>query len=169
MPVIHADPRPFVWQGKQPGQGGSFRPNGKLIHVLVGNTQAIPNPNAFETAGNKVLAARLFVGFNVGGKPTWKLPDLVKIVAAVRLKQKRDPDASFIAQKGIFTSHLTGTTIVEDGAQIILINLHNDPLPKFRAQMEHLAEVIAKKLKQELIILELQRAGITLRTIGVQP
>jgi hypothetical protein len=167
MPALRCDPRALHWSFPG-GPAGSFRPNGKLVHVSVHHPDAAPNPRRFEQTG-KMLAARLFVGFNVGGRPKWKIGDVIRIVSRVRGQQDRDPDASFISQKGIYTSRDSGKTVVENGVQIILIDMAGDSLRAFQAQMEELAESVARELKQELVILEIQRAGLNVRTLGIGP
>jgi len=171
MSIIPANPGVFYWQNPSPHgpRAGSFRPQGKLLLVPIDETAAHPNADfAFRTPGKKSIAARFFVGFNVGGRPRWDVDDLVPIVRRVRDKQKQPSDSSFIAQKGIYTSFETKRTVVEKGAQIIVINITGQSAKAFEKDMVELAETIAKDLKQELVILELQRGGITQWTIGVQ-
>jgi hypothetical protein len=115
------------------------------------------------------LAARLIVGFSVGNAPTWTVDDLIPIVRAVRTKQSGDPSASFIMQKGIYQHRDPHRgVVVEDGAQVLIINMSDATPEEFEDQIIELAEVIAKKLDQETIIVEIQRNGITQRVHGVE-
>jgi len=148
-----------------PTHHGSFRPNGKL---LVEGREAIANPALWEGKG-PVWAARLFVGFNVGKKPRWDVDDLVKVVKRVRKRQEQKPDASFVLQKGIYTSSKTGKTVDEKGAQVIVLNTTGASQKAFEKQMVELAEEIARSLKQEEVILEIQRSGLVKKTVGVAP
>src|SRR5262249_44059384 len=116
-----------------------------------------------------VLAARLFVGFNVGDVPTYDVDDLVRIVRSVRDQQGRSPDSSFLVQKGIYTSRTTGRTVEENGAQIIILNLYGATNKEFTEEMVELAEAITRGFHQEEVVLEIQQGGITKKTFGIVP
>jgi hypothetical protein len=160
---IDADIRTAHWVG--PKHHGSFRPNGKL---LVEGREAIANPHTWDAKG-PIWAARLFVGFNVGNKPRWNVDDLMKVVRRVRKKQKRKPDASFVAQKGIYTSSRTGKSVEEKGAQVIILNTEGGTMRAFEAEILELAEEIARALKQEEVVVEIQKGGLVKKTFGVEP
>lgn len=165
MPAIPVNPGPFSWKAPGNDMSGAFRPIGtwKLIGARTNP------PIGFET-DDDVYAVRLFVGFNVGGTPRWALDDLVAVVKRVRAEQKRKPDASFIAQRGIYTSDANGEIVTEDGAQIIIINAPDPiPLSVFRDEMIMLAETIAREFEQELVLIDLQKNGSSIKTIGVTP
>jgi len=169
MPTIPCNPGAYYWANPGRKLAVSFRGNGPLIFVPVHEGfKLVPNPYDFVDS-DAILAARILVGFNVGARKQWKMKDVIGIVQDVRAKQKRKPDASFVAQQGIYTSSVSGKTVVEDGAQIIIVNLDRDPMPKFRKHMERLAETLARRLKQELVLLEIQKAGQTVATIGMKP
>jgi hypothetical protein len=155
------------WAAPKGKAHGSFRPNGKLLVVgpEVANANLAPR---WSTSGG-MWSARIFVGFNVGGKARWDIDDLIKVVKRVRKKQERSPDASFVAQKGIYTSTATGTTVEENGAQVIILNTAGAKAKDFVAEMLALAEEIARALKQEEVIMEIQRAGLVKKTYGVGP
>ncbi len=166
MRVLRADSRTHSWRA--PHGAGSFRPNGKKH--FVGNPSAFAHNASKRWGGaSETLAARIFVGFNVGGEPRWTLGHLIEIVQRVRRLQGHAPDSSFVAQKGIYTSRLSGETITEDGAQVILIDLEGLPLEQFEQEMMVLAGEIAGVLEQEEVILEIQRNGLSIRTFGVGP
>ena len=154
MPIIRANPGIAYWPG------GAFRPNGRLVQV-----GATANPRAFES--RVTWAGRLFVGFNVGATPKYTLDDLVRVVKATRAEH---PDASFVAQKGIYTSVVTpGEVVTEDGGQVIIVNLYGASAREFEEEMVALGESIASALEQELVIVEIQRNGVVKKTIGVTP
>jgi hypothetical protein len=162
MPVIPANLGVLYWSNPRKGWG-SFRPTGE---VMIINPGAHPNP-VERRPGQRTVSARFFVGFNVGSKPTWKVKDIIKIVQQVRSEQGRPADASFIAQKGIYSSGIDRSVVVEDGAQIVIFNFTKDSAAKFTEQMIALGKALRKVLKQERIILETQRAGVTIETIGI--
>jgi hypothetical protein len=165
MRVIPADTRATSWAASG-GRSGSFRPNGKL--TTVGDAALAPNPTSWR-AKSPMLAARLFVGFNVGSKPRWHVDDLIRIVKATRKKQGHPQDASFLLQKGVYTSRQSGKTVTENGSQVVLLNIDGVSLKAFEAEMLALAEGVAEKLKQEEVIVEIQKGGIAVRTFGVVP
>jgi len=152
------------------GAEGHFRPNGKL--ELVTSADMTPNLSTWSAKGSQTMAARIFVGFNVGGKPKWSMEDLIKVVRVARTAQHQREDASFVAQKGIYTHTVLGRrpkVIEEKGAQVILIRMPDEPAKAFRGHMIELAEQIADRLKQAEVVLELQRGGIVQEVMGVAP
>lgn len=163
MKVLRADSRFHHWEA--PHGYGCFRPSGQK-HYL-GNPDAFEqNPRRWESEGD-TYAARIFVGFNVGGEPRWDLDDLVALVRREREAQGHPPDASFVAQKGIYQSRRTGDVIEEDGAQVILIDMQGLSQKHFQSDMEKLAEAIAAELEQEEVVLEIQKNGISVGTYGI--
>lgn len=163
MPAFPFNPSLFHWNPPHPHPGGSFRPHGPMQQY---GEIAVRNPKGW--GSRKTLAARLIVGFSVRSKPTYKLDDLVAIVERVRREQADNPSASFVAQRGIYQHH-DGETVTEDGAQVFIINLSNLSPDEFTAQMVELAEVIAREMQQEEVIVEIQENGISQETIGVVP
>lgn len=162
--AVQANFGPKGWTPKG-RSSGFFRPNGPLIRVDPKGV--VPNPPTW-TSEDPMQAARLFVGFNVGNKPTYKLEQLVSLVRSVRKKQEAKPDSTFLAQQGIYTGK-DGTSVHEDGAQVIILNTDGIPATDFRGQMIELAETIAERFRQEEVILEMQRGGMSELTMGVAP
>ncbi len=160
------DPRRFHWCSPDGSTKGSFEPNGRLFLVNPDGYRA--NPDQWVSEGI-TLSARLFVGFNVGGKPTWKLEDLIDIVERVRIAQGEKPDSSFIAQRGLYTSERDGSIVREDGAQIIIFAPPGTKMQKLDQQTTELAEIICREMKQEVVIVDLQKNGLSKKTKGVGP
>ncbi|GAG10948.1 unnamed protein product, partial [marine sediment metagenome] len=78
--------------------------------------------------------------------------------------------ASFLTQRGIYQHHDPQKgTVVENGAQIIIINTSTASPQQFEQQMIQLAEQIAATLRQEEVIVEIQRNGVTQRVHGIAP
>ena len=163
--------------GKKGPESGRFRPKGEVVivgerHVKIHEQMvalaATENPAEWES-DEPMLAARLFVGFNVGQKPTYEVDDLLPIVLAVREGQGHAPDASFLLQKGIYTSMRDKSIVEEDGAQVIVLNLDGAPQKTFERDMVELGEIIAKSMQQETVIVEIQKGGITTKVVGVVP
>jgi hypothetical protein len=153
------------------GTDGHFRPNGKLelFHL---DDDMIPNPSTWSSSGGKTMAARLFVGFNVGSRPRWKMHDLIHVVREARKRQRQREDASFVAQQGIYTHTGPGKrakVIEEKGAQVVLIRMPGESEKAFREHTIKLAETIANSLKQAEVVLELQRGGVVQEVMGVSP
>jgi hypothetical protein len=57
--------------------------------------------------------------------------------------------------------------VTEDGAQVVIFNFSKSSDRAFTNQMIHLADVIAEQLKQETVILEIQRGGIVEESMGI--
>ena len=161
MSTIHANPGRFHYQAPR-GGWGIFHPVGRLKRQ-----GAHKNPPSWET--DVVYAARLFVGFNVDEHPTYTLDDLVKLVKKVRDAQVGIPDASFIAQRGLYrhtSGRLKGVVVEEDGGQVIIINMASTP-KRFAKEMMNLADIICATFKQESVILEIQKNGIMEKVYGM--
>lgn len=141
----------------------TFEPKGPV--KLIGTRAQNPVVEEFGAAD----AGRLFVGLNVGGKPRWKVEDVMRITKRVRERQGADPDSSFLAQRGYFTS--AGKTINEKSVQIIILDFaaRKTGGRTFKTEMIELAEELARKLKQETIYVEIQRNGIPERVLRVIP
>jgi hypothetical protein len=163
--VVPADTRRFSWKNPR-GDVGFFQPNGSLTRV--GDDDLAENPTGWSSR-SPIYAARIFVGFNVGPKPRWSMTNVVRIVKRIRKKQVGSPDATFLYQRGLYTSKRDESVVDEKGAQIIILNLGGASVAEFRTQMIELAEEIATKLRQEEVIVEIQRGGISKETVGVTP
>lgn len=155
--VIPVNVRPVGWRGRN-GQRCSFHPLGKREQIGY-----LANREVWES--DETWSARFFVGFNVGHDTVYAMEDLIAIVRAVREAQTGDPSSSFLYQRGIY-KHKAGDVVEEPGAQAIIINMGETPTA-FRKQMIELAEVIAKDLHQEEVVLELQRNGVLASVMGV--
>jgi hypothetical protein len=147
-----------------PNGFGGFRPTGTR-HV---GQDLLENPTTWES-GKTIYSARIFVGFKVGNKTRWSVKDLIRVMKAIRKRQGRRPDSSFIAQEGLYTSSRTGETIDEKGAQVMIINMVKLSLKEFTDEMIELAEEIARQLKQEEVVLQVQKNGMDYRTWGISP
>ena len=161
--VIPADTRTAHW-GK-PNGWGCFQPTGRRSYH--GNRDYLSNPKNWSDTEGRTLVARLFVGFNVGKKTVYKMRDLVKIVRRVRKDQTGDPSSTFVSQHGIYR-HKTGEVVEEPGAQVIIINTGGVSAKRFNKQMAKLAETIASKMKQEEVVVEIQRGGLVQEVFGVE-
>ena len=163
MAVIRANPGLFTYRNSK--GGGSFVPEAGAKLYVVGQ-----NPESWRSTGADTLAARLLVGFNVGIHPTWKLDDVVRIVKRVRRKK---PGASFVLQRGLYRHRrkIKGKRrlVEEDGVQLIIVDLWATPQQRWEAQTISLAETLARELKQEEVVVEIQRGGVTQNVIGVTP
>jgi len=136
------------------GRVRRFKPKGKLLLHYDG---AKPNPVTRLSGGG--LSARLFVGLNVGTRKAYNADDVVDLVWKTRKKQGKSADASILSQKGIYEDR-KGRRITEPSVQIIIIDLSGASKPDFIEEMVELAEVLVKRLKQETVILEIQRRGV---------
>lgn len=159
--IIPCNTKEFHWTEAE-GKRGSFRPTGRL--EIVG---ALDDNPVRRRGKEPIWSARYFVGLNVGGVPTWSVDDVVRVVRSKRESQGQSADASFIVQKGIYTSDRTGEVVEEDSVQIIVLNFgEREP---FERDMIDLAETLARELRQELVILEIQRGGVTQETLEIVP
>lgn len=165
---IPCDCRATNWASKDSRRKGRFNPSGRI--VTFGDETRL-NPVHWQEDGEKVMSARLMMGFNVGTVTRWSMADVVENVKRIRHRQGAVIDATFLAQQGMYTSSESGQETEEPGAQVIFINLSyyhvRDAL--FQIQMVELAEELCVKLEQESIILEIQRGGIVSKVGTVTP
>jgi hypothetical protein len=150
--------------------GGGFAPEGPLL--AVGDYRRLDarpgrNPVADRLAGG--LAARLFVGFNVGGTPTWTMDDLLPIIEQVRVRQTGDPNATFLFTRGLWRSERSGRIEREEGAQVVVLDERSRSESDFEAEMVELAEEVARRFRQEYVYVEMQKAGIPQVVLKVVP
>ena len=123
--------------------------------------------NPIKSRYGKALAARIFVGFNVGGKRRWRMSDVVRIVKRVRSMQVGSPNSTFLAQMGIYKPP-GGKAVTEHGAQVILIDEQGMDVAEWSEQIVQLAEVLAGELRQMEVLVEIQHGGVVVDSFGVE-
>lgn len=161
MPAIPCKNGRHEWVS--PNGHGSFTPVGKFsIH----GREAQENPATW-TAGKKAYAARVFVGLSVGKKKTYRVEDVMRVVRETRESQGYDPDASFVSQRGIYTS--AGSTIEEESVQVIIFNkAPKMTLPAWTRESIELGEALCDRLRQLEVVVNLQFNGADRGTFGVE-
>ena len=140
---------------------GAFQPARNAPPTVHGKRPARANPWKFEPGGD-LITARIFVGLYVKGKPKFKQSHIVNFV-----KKHWKREASFIAQDGLWTD--SGKIGAEKSVQIIILNTFGLPQEDFMEAIGRLAEGLRVTFKQELVIAELQRNGLTIGTIFANP
>ena len=100
------------------------------------------------------------------GKP-FTIDDVVKATLEERKKQGAMPDASFIAQRGTYTSQGATGVVVEDSVQIVIIDLSGGSREAFVEQMTTLGEALRTRFEQETVILEIQERGVVQDVFGI--
>lgn len=141
-----------------------FRPEG--VSVRSG---PLPNPRSLISDVTK--SARIFLGFNVGDKPTYSIDDVVEMVKKYRAAQGQDPDATFFATKGLYTERRVGSKsrlITENGCQIVILNFGQKD-EEFEEEMSDLCERLCRKMKQDKVFLEFQKNGLSQGVWEVTP
>ena len=109
------------------------------------------------------MGARFFVGLSVGDKKTWSEEHVRRIVARVRMAQKRLPNSTIGAKLGTFTDEYGSTEIPlpEDSVEVVIMNEYDDDRTRFVRDMRALAERIRIELKQKSVILKVEENGFT--------
>jgi hypothetical protein len=151
------------------GRVRRFRPKGEMLVCtpdgqVFGAKDRKKNPVTRYSEGG--LSARLFVGLNVGESPKYTLRQVVDATIEIRKKQHQLPDATFLAQKGVYTEH-GGTLVEEDSVQIIIIDIASTPEAEFTRFMTELGEELRTRFEQESVIVEIQRKGVVQSVFGV--
>lgn len=160
--ILHA----YVGEAVHHLKSGSvrrFKPRGEMLVCMpdgrvIGAEDRKKNP--VEKLGEGTLSARLFVGLSVGQTPRYTIKQVVDATIEVRKKQKQLPDATFLAQKGVYTESKSGQLVEEDSVQIIIIDVMGTPEVMFTACMQELGEELRKRFEQESVIIEIQRKGV---------
>jgi hypothetical protein len=162
MTTYHANLEATTLHGAE--RSVRFKPVGK---IQAHGDFSRENP-ATRRTGNKLIAARLFVGFNVDNRPVYTLEDVIDIFVRVREEQKRDAGASFLLQKGIYQPRGSART-EEDSAQIVVFNDEALPQEDFAQEMIELAEALAREMDQYEVYLDIQNKGITVESFTITP
>ncbi len=158
------------------GRVRQFRPKGEILICMpdgqmVGAEDRKKNPVTKYSEGG--LSARLFVGLSapVPGKdeqaPKYNLRQVVDAVIEIRKDQKQRPDATFLAQKGVYTEGDGAKIVEEDSVQIIIIDVFGTPEGKFIEQMTDMGEKLREKFEQKEVILEVQNKGVVQSVYGL--
>lgn len=138
-----------------------FKPRGKLRVHSVG-VEANPTTRL----GGGSYSARIFVGLNVGTRRGFTEKDVIGVVWRVRKKQKRSADSTILSQKGIYED-FRGRRIIEPSVQVLVIDTAGTPKREFVGEMKELAEALQRRLKQETVILEIQKKGVSVDVYSV--
>jgi hypothetical protein len=144
-----------------------FRNQGTLTAHDIG--AGMKADEAARRIGGGGLAARIFVGLNVGKVEKWTKQDAIDVVVHVRKKQKALPDASIMSQTGLYTDSETGALIQEPSLQIIVLETSGKTKKVFLREMTELADALRKELEQQVVILELQLSGVVTDVYEVKP
>ncbi len=162
-----------------------FTPAGKVYEIGDASSWYTRSykENPIKSAHNRsVQGARIIVGFNVGIEEKWKMDDIIDIVFDVRRQQVEsaieDKDAkphplggdvgvTFLAQKGIWQAVREKKVYPENGAQVMIMNIIAEKKSRFRDDMVEIAEELARKLKQNAVIVEMSKNGAIQETLEV--
>jgi hypothetical protein len=147
------------------GKTRRFRPTGEVYVARSGKIASAEErrDNPIEKQTGSGLAARLFVGLNVGTTATFTLED---VVDAVWTFQRGG--ASFLIQKGIYQD-AGGGRVAEDSVQIVILDFDQRTEEKFLEDMTKLAEHLRETFRQEVVVLEMQKKGVVTDVYSVTP
>ena len=166
MPIAPGNMGPTRVVSKDGRADLTFRPNrGAPAEVALGDGFT-PNPSYFsanpfeEVEGSDIQSARIIVGLSVDQTARYAPDDVVQLVRIKRLEQGKPPDSSFLMMRGVYTGKLDGAIVTEDSVQVLIVDLWNTSPAKFLAEMKDLTEYLGTQLRQELVILEMQRSGV---------
>jgi hypothetical protein len=169
------------------GRAFEFIPEGKVYEVgdasqwYTRDHKRNPVARATKEASQ---GGRIVVGFNVGIEEKWKMDDIVDIMFDARRQQVldaiEDGDAqphplggdvgmTFLAQRGIWQAVRDTEAYAENGAQIAIMNIIKEKKTRFRQDMIDLAEILARKLSQQAVILEMSKRGAVTETLEIVP
>lgn len=140
-------------------RGRIFRPRGPIRKFTTEGTLDRALTEAARRDDPSRLAARLFVGLNVGTETKWTEHDVIDAVVRIRRAQGASPGATILSQRGIYEDR-SKRIIDEPSLQIIIIDFDKTPKRKFTKEMIELGEDLTIELQQESILLEIQRRGL---------
>ncbi len=159
---IDADPRTFYW-GDPNGVAGVFRGAGGMRRV--GDPHEPPKADPH-------FAARFFIGLQVAQGPQHTVEELIGVLAELRGRHGRAADGNFFVEPGVLSRHPRGQPlgrVVVEGAQVIFVSHRANAEKRFGAEMVTWAEELAAALGQNEIVVEIQRNGLHVQTMGVVP
>jgi hypothetical protein len=150
------------------------------LAVLVAMILPAAQSSALEDWGGGVYSAMVIVGLcerpdatatkgPVHGCPSDKrhtMEEVITLVEELREHQAHEPGATFIPQKGVY-KRAGGAVIEEDSIRVIVLNLGKESRQAFKEHMFDVASALAKRLNQDMVILEFQQAGVTEHVWGV--
>jgi hypothetical protein len=156
----------------QGGRVRRFTPDGTLYVMprtqRVGRSRRRGAEDHVENWGEGGLAARVFVGLSVGQTPTYSVEDVVKTTESIRREQGLLPDATFIAQKGLYTDSETGKVVRENSVQIIIFDVDGMAQQAFTDKIVQLARGLREHFKQQSVIIEIQNRGVAQAVLAVK-
>lgn len=148
------------------GVHATFRPVGRMYYVgrspnIRGSTRG---DVAIAVSGPSQLEARIIVGFNVDGKPRWRLRDVQNIVLREKHAEGLGAGASFLMQHGIYQETKKAHVDRERGCQIVLLNLYDKlTLRQFLVHIHRMARVLRTKLRQDAVLVQVTAGGRPVR------
>lgn len=189
MPVFPADLRARTFNFGS-GDVRRFEPYGKIVvHGDLGfsiepvaRTAANPMPRLKSMARSRrpSQSAKIIMGFNINGKPAVRLKDVLSTVYAIRQEEVElafkegyatpsleggDIGASLIRQHGLWQPVGDKDAKPEEGVQIVFFNNIDEDADEFENDIEYMAGELAKKFKQDAIIVEHMKKGIVKETV----
>lgn len=132
-----------------------FRPTGPLLTYRAPPRGASEDIEHFGKGGTQ--AARIIVGLNVGTTPTYTPEYVIDLVYKIRKAQSASGDVSVLAQLGIYEDS-EGRRIDEQSVQIVILDLGGEK--NFKQAMLDLGEELRIRMKQERVIIEMQKGGV---------
>ncbi len=124
---------------------------------------------AIPMQGADLWAARIMVGFNVGGAPRWTVKDLRGVVARSLSSAKLMIGSTFIPQSGFFQPAILIKPVEEDGAQVVIFNFYDKLTPaRFVSNVKALARTIRRNLQQSAVLVWVTYRGRVVRAWAEQ-
>jgi hypothetical protein len=129
---------------------GTWTPAGPLWTLSPRKNPPLEWPRTF--------AGRLFIGFNVAGKKTWKLQDIADFVGEHWIGS-----ASIIAQKGIWRESVSAEPEPEDSAQVVILSDGDEwgSLTEFKQAVLALGDLAREMFEQDAVLYQIQDQGIS--------
>ena len=161
---------PVRW--KDGGLHKAFFPKGAPSIVPLGK-RVNPVKTDLTKEYGPTWTARFLVGLSVNGVETYSMDHLISLTRKYLRENGIKEDASFIAQKGVYTHEEgpeAGKVVQENSAQVVLIYLGTPALEEFVSKegfCVKLAEHICTLMKQETIIVQIQKNGVEEATWSV--
>lgn len=98
------------------------------------------------------------VGHNVGSEPRWTHTQIELAWRKVRSQLELTPDASFVAQRGVWTDP-EGHAVSEVSTRIEVLKTWETPSFDFTNTCLNTAEELARELKQEAVVVDMGPGG----------
>jgi hypothetical protein len=118
--------------------------------------------------GSGTLAARIFIGLNIGGEEAIDTEEIIDFIIEWRTEHGDNPSMSVLTQRGVY-QNARGEVIQEPSLQIVILEFGDLAKNEFANEMTALGEALAEAFEQDEVIVEIQKRGVVRDVFSTTP